>query len=91
MSEKKYKPFKNLILIEKKEAEKMTDSGLFIPNAEERAEDFNLGTVIDVGDEVKSVKKGNEVFFKRYGAEVVEINKKQYVLIQEEDILMIGK
>ena len=58
------------VLIEADKPREKTDSGLLI------AEDWKslppLGTVLEVGKEVKEVKKGDRVLFERYAAVILE-------------------
>ena len=41
------------------------------------------GTVIAIGPEVKSVKKGDEIMVKAWGLDVCEMDDKQYYFVSE--------
>jgi chaperonin GroES len=45
------------------------------------------GEVISVGDTVKSIKKGDVVFFNRYSTTSYEFNNEEYLSLCEEDVI----
>ena len=59
-------PLGDIILIEADEAQKKTESGLYL--SEQWQKRPPTGTVQAVGPEVKEVKVGNKVVFMRYAA-----------------------
>ena len=83
--------------MESQEAEKMTKSGIVIPDTADKEKPM-LGTVVavgpgkwnDKGERVQmSVKVGDKVLFKKYGPDEVEVEGKKYLVGDEEDILAI--
>lgn len=80
------------------ENEKVTDSGIIIPETVNK-EKPEQGTVVAVGEGrweggkrvPVSVKVGDEVVFSRYGYEEVKIDGKEYYILKEENILAIIK
>lgn len=91
------KPLSNHIFIEPLEEEKTTSSGIIIPETAEKEKPIR-GKVLAVGagkvsSEGKlipmSVKVGDVVLFKKYGPDEIEIDKKKYLVGEEEDILAI--
>ena len=86
----KIKPLDDRILLEPLEAEEKTASGLIIPDSAK--EKPRIGTVIAVGtdeDLKEKVKKGNKVLFSKYGGDEVEMNGKEYRILQRSDILAV--
>ena len=85
------KPLAGRVLIEPKEAETKTASGIFIPDtAKEKPQQ---GTVIAVGpgkkDEPMEVKVGDVVLFGKYAGTEVAVEEKKYLIVKQSDILAI--
>ena len=88
------KLLQDYILLEeiKEEAtEEVTPGGVVIPPdfAEKNKNKPDIGVVIDISPEVKSVHIGNKVLFKRYGVEKIRIDNKECLLADESDIIAI--
>jgi chaperonin GroES len=86
----KIKPLDDRILLEPSEAEEKTASGLIIPDSAK--EKPRIGTVVAVGtdeDLREKVKEGNKVLFSKYGGDEVEMNGKEYRILQRSDILAV--
>jgi chaperonin GroES len=86
----KIKPLDDRILLEPMPAEEKTSSGLIIPDSAK--EKPRVGTVIAVGtdeDLREKVKEGNKVLFAKYGGDEIEMNGKEYRILQRSDILAI--
>jgi chaperonin GroES len=85
------KPLADRVLIEPKEAEEKTASGLYIPNtAKEKPQ---RGTVIAAGpgkkDEPMEVKVGDEVLYGKYSGTEISVEGKDYLIMRVSDILAI--
>ena len=85
------KPLADRVLIEPKEAETKTASGIFIPDtAKEKPQQ---GTVIAVGpgkkDEPMEVKVGDVVLYGKYSGTEVAVEEKKYLIVKQSDILAI--
>ncbi len=92
-----FKPLSNHLFIEPLEEEKVTKSGIVLPDSAEREKPMQ-GKIIAVGpgklnekgERVPmSVKVGDTVLFKKYGPDEVELEGKKYLVGDEEDILAI--
>ena len=86
----KIKPLDDRVLLEAMPAEEKTSSGLIIPDSAK--EKPRVGIVIAVGtdeDLKEKIKEGNKVFFAKYGGDEVEMNGKEYRILQRSDILAI--
>lgn len=85
------KPLADRVLIEPKEAETKTASGIYIPDtAKEKPQQ---GTVISVGpgkkDEPMEVKAGDQVLYGKYAGTEVTVDDKKYLIVKQSDILAI--
>ena len=85
------KPLADRVVIEPKEAETKTASGIYIPDtAKEKPQQ---GKVIAVGpgkkDEPMEVKVGEEVLYGKYAGTEVTVEDKKYLIVKQSDILAI--
>ena len=92
-----FKPLSNHLFIEPLSEEAVTKSGIVLPDTAEKEKPMQ-GTVIAVGpgklnDKGErmpmSVKVGDRVLFKKYGPDEIEVEKKKYLVGDEDDILAI--
>lgn len=92
------KPLSNHLFIEPLEAEKVTQSGIVLPDSAEKERPVR-GKVIAIGPGKMnedgdaripmSVKVGDTVLFKKYGPDEVELDGKKYMVGDEDDILAV--
>ena len=85
------KPLADRVLIEPKEAETKTASGIFIPDtAKEKPQQ---GKVLAAGpgkkDEPMEVKVGDMVLYGKYSGTEVTVDDKKYLIVKQSDILAI--
>ena len=84
------KPLDDRILLEPMPAEEKTSSGLIIPDSAK--EKPRVGIVIAVGtdeDLREKIKEGNKVLFAKYGGDEIDMNGKEYRILQRSDILAV--
>jgi len=79
------KPLKDRIVAVKEEPQTKTASGLYLPEAakEKPAE----AKVVAVGKDVAEVKVGDKIIFKEYSHTIVKVEKQEYLIVNEEDVL----
>lgn len=91
------KPLDDRVLIEPVSQEEKTKSGIVLPDTADK-EKPEQGKVIAVGPGridsngkriSMTVKVGDTVLFTKYGPSEVKIDKKEYLIAKEEDILAI--
>ena len=85
------RPLGDRVLIEPKEAETKTASGIYIPDtAKEKPQQ---GTVLAAGpgkkDEPMEVKVGDQVLYGKYSGTEVTVEDKKYLIVKQSDILAI--
>ena len=85
------KPLADRVVVEPKEAETKTASGLYIPDTAK--EKTQQGTVIAVGPGTKDVemevKVGDVVLYGKYAGTEVTYDEKKYLIMKQSDILAI--
>lgn len=91
MSEVKIKPLADRVLVEPKEAEEKTASGIYIPDtAKEKPQ---RGKVVAAGigtkDVTMEVKVGDEVLYGKYAGTEISLEGKDYLIMKQSDILAI--
>ena len=92
-----FKPLSNHLFLEPLGEEKMTKSGIVLPDTAEKEKPtrgkvlaVGPGKTNDKGERVPmSVKVGDMVLFKKYGPDEVELDGKKYLVGDEDDILAI--
>ena len=91
------KPLSDHILIEPIKEEEKTKTGILLPDTAEK-EKPEQGKVIAVGPGRKTssgkvialdVKPGDKVLFTKYGPTEIKVDKKEYLIARQEDILAI--
>jgi len=72
-----------------KEVDVQTKGGLIL--AEKQREDirYRRAKVIEPGTEVEVLKKGDEVYYDKSAGFNIEINKENYKVIKENDVVII--
>jgi len=91
------KPLNDHLFIEPVAEEKMTKSGIVLPESAEKEKPIKgrvvaagPGKLNEKGSRVKmSVKVGDMVLFKKYGPDEIQIDGKKYLVGEEADILAI--
>ena len=91
MADVKLKPLADRVLIEPKEAETKTASGIFIPDT--AREKPQQGKVVAVGpgikDEKMEVKVGDLVLYGKYSGTEITVDGKDYMIMKQSDIFAI--
>ena len=93
----KFKPLSNHLFIEPIEEEAVTKSGIVLPDTAEKEKPVKgkviatgPGKLNEKGERIPmSVKVGDVVLFKKYGPDEIEIEKKKYLVGDEDDILAL--
>lgn len=85
------RPLSDRVLVEPKEVETKTASGIYIPDtAKEKPQQ---GTVLATGpgkkDEPMEVKEGDSVLYGKYAGTEVTYEGKTYLIMKQSDILAI--
>ena len=80
---------KYIVIKHIKEVNTTTKGGLIL--AEKQREDirYRRAKVIEPGSDVKVLKKGDEVYYDKAAGFNIEINKEEYKVIKEFDVVII--
>lgn len=79
------KPMAHFVVAVKEKKPEKTASGIFLPeSAQEKSE---AAKVIAVGSAVEDVVVDARVVYKNYAATTIKLDKEEYLIIKDEDIL----
>ena len=92
----KLKPLEDRVVVEPKQAEDKTASGIILPDtAQEKPQEATIvavgpGKASDSGNIVKmTVKVGDSVLYGKYSGTEVTVDGKEYLIMRESDLLAI--
>lgn len=78
-------PLAGYVVAQQEVASNKTASGLYIPdNAQEKPK---IAKVLAVGPNVKQLKAGDKIIYGGYSTTSVKLDKEDYILVKEEDVL----
>ena len=90
------KPLGNRVIIERKEQEQTTKSGIVLTDsAKEKSNEgivkaVGKGRLLDDGSRVApEVKEGDTIVFQQYAGTEVKLDGEEYVIISQKDVLAI--
>lgn len=97
MAKTNIKPLFDNVLIKPLEAEKKTESGIYLPDSAK--EKPQMGEVMAVGPGITSkhsgkelpivVKVGDKVLYKKWGGNEVKVEGDEWMILEQKDILAI--
>jgi len=90
----KIQPIGRRVLVERLEPEEIKKGGIIIPDtAKEKPQQGKVIAVAKPGkdEEPMQVKKGDKILFGKYAGAEIEMDGKEYLMMQEDDILGIIK
>ena len=82
-------PLGDYIVAQAEAAETKTASGLYLP--EKSAEKTDISKVVAIGKEVKQIKVGDRIVSKSFSTTTLKVNREEYILVKEEDVLATVK
>ncbi len=78
-------PLADRVVAVREDLKTKTASGLYIPEVSQ--EKSNVAKITAVGPEVTALKVGDTILYKDYATTAVTIDKKEQLILREEDIL----
>jgi len=96
MKSTQIKPLFDYVLVKPLDEEHMTAGGIVLPDtAKEKPQmgqvmAVGTGTTNDKGDKVKMVvKKGDKVLYKKWGGNEIKVEGKEWLIVEQKDVLAI--
>lgn len=90
-------PLGDKIVLKQLEAEETTKSGIVLPGqAKEKPQEAEVVAVgpggnIDGKEVTMQVKAGDKVIYSKYSGTEVELNKEEFIIVKQSDILAVVK
>ncbi|MCQ2398069.1 MAG: co-chaperone GroES [Sphaerochaetaceae bacterium] len=81
------RPLGERVLVKAEKTEEKTASGIVLPQTSQEKSQF--ASVIAVGDDVKSVKKGERILFDKYAGTALKIDSEDYLILELKEVLAI--
>jgi chaperonin GroES len=85
----KINPLDDRIVAQQLEAQTKTASGLYLPDSAK--EKPKIAQVVAVGPNVKTVKVGDQIICKEYTETKLKMDREEYLIVKEEDVLATVK
>jgi chaperonin GroES len=79
------KPLGDRVVAQVEVASNKTASGLYLPDSAK--EKSKVAKVVAVGGAVKDVKIGDKIVYKEYSTTEVKVEKEEFIIVKEEDVL----
>ena len=89
------RPLGDNVLVKQMKADEVTSFGLVLPDKDEKKAEAEVvsvgpGKMLDNGQLAPmQVKAGDKVILKNWGGEKVELNKEEYKIVSQDDILAV--
>ena len=81
------KVLRNYLFLKVEEKETKTKSGIVLPDSSKSSPE--IGIVVKAGEEVKGIKEGDRVLFKKFAPDEIELEGEKFLSLEEIDILAI--
>jgi chaperonin GroES len=78
-------PLAGRVVAVREEAQTKTASGIFLPDSSK--EKPVIARVVAIGPDVKSLKIGDKIIYKEYSTTDIKIDRSEYLIVGEEDVL----
>ena len=82
------KPLSNYVLLSPFKQEEKTAAGLYRPDTA-KEEKSQQAVVVEVGEDVTTVSKGDKVIIKKFSGDEFKVNGEDYLLVKLPDIIAI--
>tara|TARA_R110002049_G_scaffold277650_1_gene456223 strand:+ start:188 stop:448 length:261 start_codon:yes stop_codon:yes gene_type:complete len=80
---------RNLIIKKDKESSTTTKGGLLLAELHREDIRYRKATVLEIGDDISGVKKGDEIFYDKHAGHGIEINKEKLHVIKLQDVVIV--
>tara|TARA_Y100001973_G_C5140960_1_gene302898 strand:+ start:296 stop:556 length:261 start_codon:yes stop_codon:yes gene_type:complete len=80
---------KNIVIKEHKESTTSTEGGLILGEKQREDIRYRKGVIVLPGNEVNTVKPGDDVYFDRHAGFNIEVKDTIYKIIKEGDIVIV--
>ena len=82
-------PLADYVVAQTEATEAKTASGIYLPGGTQ--EKPKVAKVVATGQAVRQIKVGDRIIYKSYANTDVKVDREEYILVREEDILATVK
>ena len=79
----------NIIITPEKISNNKTKGGLLIIEKDREDIRYNKAVIIEVSDDIKVVKKGDQIFYDKHAGHGIVFDKEKYTIIKLQDIVVV--
>ena len=79
----------NLVVIPVKITGDKTKGGLLLVKKDREDIRYIQAEIYSVSDEIKSLKKGDQIYYDRHAGHSIEFEKEQYTVIKIQDVVVV--
>jgi co-chaperonin GroES (HSP10) len=80
---------KYIVIKEIKDKNTTTASGLMLTENDREDIRYREGSVVKIGTDVVGVSDGDSIYYDRHAGFGIELEKKQYKVIKEQDVVIV--
>ena len=80
---------KNIVITPIKENDTKTSGGLLLAEAHREDIRYRRGKVVTVGTDIVGLKDGDEIYYDRHAGFGIELQKEQFKVIKEQDVVIV--
>jgi co-chaperonin GroES (HSP10) len=78
-----------IVITETKDTSTKTKGGLLLAEGQREDIRYRKGKIIEVGDEVKGILTGDDIYYDRHAGFYIEIDGEVYIVIKDTDVVII--
>ena len=79
----------NIIIIPEKVSGDKTKGGLLLVKKDREDIRYIQAEIYSVSNEIKSLKKGDQIYYDRHAGHSIEFEKEQYTVIKIQDVVVV--
>ena len=79
----------NVVIIPVKVTGDKTKGGLLLVKKDREDIRYTKAVIHSVGDDIKALNKGDEIYYDRHAGNKIEFDKEQYTIIKIQDIVVV--
>ena len=79
----------NIIITPEKVTSEKTKGGLLLVKKDREDIRYIQAEIHSVSDEIKSLKKGDQIYYDRHAGHSIEFEKEQYTVIKIQDVVVV--
>ena len=79
----------NLVIVPVKITGDKTKGGLLLVKKDREDIRYTKATIDSVSEDIKGLKKGDQIYYDRHAGHIIEIDKQHFTIIKTQDIVVV--